>query len=99
MPARLHRTLALSLTHRRFTLNAYELRFATFYQAKEFLENQYKANLATWELLDKASKEALELMPKFPTLTEVIDKAVEINQFVSDANIAEIKKATKRLAV
>jgi hypothetical protein len=38
-------------------------------------------------------------MPQFPTLTEVIDKAVEINQFVSDANIAEIKKATKRLAV
>ena len=80
-------------------MTPYELRFATFYQAKEFLENQYKANLATWELLDKASKEALELMPKFPTLTEVIDKAVEINQFVSDANIAEIKKATKRLAV
>jgi hypothetical protein len=80
-------------------MTPYELRFATFYQAKEFLENQYKANLASWEVMDKASKEVVDLMPKFPTMAEIIDKAVEINQFVSDANVAEIKKATKRLTM
>jgi hypothetical protein len=32
-------------------------------------------------------------------MAEIIDKAVEINQFVSDANVAEIKKVTKRLTM
>ena len=80
-------------------MNPFEIRYAIFHTAKDILEAQYKANLASWEVMDKASKEVVDLMPKFPTMAEIINKAVEINQFVSDANVAEIKKVTKRLTM
>jgi hypothetical protein len=73
------------------------LRFSILNTAKEFLEQQYKANLAAFEALDKAAKEATELAPKFPTVEEVIEKAVEINKFVSDANERELTKIVKRV--
>ena len=78
-------------------MNPYELRFSILNTAKEFLEQQYKANLAAFEALDKATKEAADLAPKFPTVEEVIEKAVEINKFVSDANERELTKIVKRV--
>jgi len=78
-------------------MNPFELRFATFYQAKELLENTYKANIASWELLDKASKQASELAPKFPTISEIIDASLEINKFVSESTQQELTKAAKKL--
>jgi hypothetical protein len=78
-------------------MNPYELRFSILNTAKDFLEQQYKANLAAFEALDKATKEAAELAPKFPTVEEVIEKAVEINKFVSDANERELTKIVKRV--
>jgi hypothetical protein len=78
-------------------MNPFELRFSVFNTAKDFLEQQYKANLAAFEALDKAAKEASELAPKFPTMEEVIEKAVEINKFVSDANERELTKIVKRV--
>jgi hypothetical protein len=78
-------------------MNPYELRFSILNTAKEFLEQQYKANLAAFDALDKATKEASELAPKFPTVEEVIEKAVEINKFVSDANERELTKIVKRV--
>ncbi len=77
-------------------MNPFELRYSVFQTAKDFLEQQYKANLRTFELLDKAAKDATELAPKFPTVEEVIEKAVEINKFVSDANERELTKVVKR---
>lgn len=78
-------------------MNPFELRYSVFQTAKEFLEQQYKANLAAFDALDKATKEATDLAPKFPTVEEVIEKAVEINKFVSDANERELTKIVKRV--
>lgn len=78
-------------------MNPFELRFSVFNTAKDFLEQQYKANLAAFDAMDKAAKEASELAPKFPTMEEVIEKAVEINKFVSDANERELTKIVKRV--
>ena len=78
-------------------MNPFELRFATFYQAKELLENNYKASIATWELLDKASKQATELAPKFPTVAEIIEASLEINKFVSESAQQELTKAAKKI--
>jgi hypothetical protein len=78
-------------------MNPYELRFSILNTAKDFLEQQYKANLAAFDALDKAAKNAAELAPKFPTVEEVIEKAVEINKFVSDANERELTRVVKRV--
>jgi hypothetical protein len=78
-------------------MTPFELRFSVFNTAKDFLEQQYKANLAAFDAMDKAAKEAAELAPKFPTMEEVIEKAVEINKFVSDANERELTKIVKRV--
>ena len=78
-------------------MNPFELRYSVFQTAKDFLEQQYKANLQAFEMLDKATKEAKDLAPKFPTVEEVIEKAVEINKFVSDANERELTKIVKRV--
>ena len=78
-------------------MNPFELRYSVFQTAKEFLEQQYKANLQAFEMLDKAAKQATELAPKFPTVEEVIEKAVEINKFVSDANERELTRMVKRV--
>jgi CHAT domain-containing protein len=78
-------------------MNPFELRYSVFQTAKDFLEQQYRANLAAFDALDKAAKEAKDLAPKFPTVEEVIEKAVEINKFVSDANERELTKIVKRV--
>jgi hypothetical protein len=96
--AHLHRKLALSHTYtQEFYMTPYELRFSVFNAAKDFLEQQYKANLAVWEALDTATKNAAELAPKFPTMEEIIEKSIEINKFVSDANERELTKVVKRV--
>jgi len=78
-------------------MNPFELRFDILNTAKDFLEQQYKANLAAFDAMDKATKDAAKLAPKFPTMEEVIEKAVEINKFVSDANERELVKTVKRI--
>jgi hypothetical protein len=98
MPARLHRTLALHITTQKgITMNPFELRFATFTQAKELLENNYKASMAAWDLMDKTAKQLAETAPKFPTMEEVIDAAIQINKFVSDSTEKELTKAAKKI--
>jgi len=78
-------------------MNPFELRYSVFQTAKEFLEQQYKANLAAFDAMDKTAKDFAYLAPKFPTVEEVIEKAVEINKFVSDANERELTKIVKRV--
>ena len=79
-------------------MNPFELRYAIFHTAKDVLEAQYKANLAAWEALDKSSKDAVDLAPKFPTIEEIIEKAIEMNKFVSDSNERELAKVAKRIS-
>jgi hypothetical protein len=62
------------------------------------LEEQYKANLAAWEVLNKTSKKTEELAPSYPTMHEIIEKAIEINEFVSGAATKELTNAAKRLS-
>lgn len=78
-------------------MNPYELRFSILNTAKDFLDSQYKANLAAWELADKTVKKALDLAPKYPTMEEVIKKAIEINKFVSETGEQELINSVKRL--
>ena len=59
---------------------------------------QHEANMATWEVLNKTSKEAVELTPKFPTMEEIIDKAIEINTFVSGQTTKELTGLVKKMA-
>jgi hypothetical protein len=78
-------------------MNPFEMRYAVFHTAKDILESQYKANISAWELMDATSKQLVGLAPKFPTLDEIIEKAVEINKFVSEANEKELTKAAKKI--
>ena len=79
-------------------LSPFELRFSIFNTAKDLLVKQHEANMAAWELLNKTSKEAADLAPKFPTTEEIIDKAIEINTFISGQTTKELANAAKKLA-
>ena len=79
-------------------MTPFELRFNIFNSAKDLLETQYKANMANWEAMNKISKEVTELAPKYPTLDEIIDKAIEINRFVSSNTEKELANAVKRMS-
>lgn len=74
----------------------FELRYSIFHAAKDLLIQQHEANLAAWNALDKASKAATDLAPKFPTLSEIIDRAIEINTFVSSNTEKELGKIAKK---
>jgi hypothetical protein len=79
-------------------MNPFELRFSIFNTAKDLLVKQHEANLAAWEILNKTTKEAEELAPKFPTTEEIIDKAIEINTFISGNTTKELANIAKRMS-
>ena len=79
-------------------MNPFELRFSIFNTAKDLMVKQHEANLAAWEVLNKTTKEAAELAPAFPTTEEIIDKAIEINTFISGAYTKEMTNVAKKLA-
>ena len=78
-------------------MNPFELRYAIFAKAKELVEDQYKAHMAAWELMDKTTQEAKELCPKFPSLREVLDAALEINKFISETNEKAITHQARKM--
>lgn len=78
-------------------VSPFELRFNIFNSAKDLLIKQHEAQLAVWEALDKTSKKAQDLAPKYPTVEEIVDKAIEINKFISETGVNEITKLGKRL--
>jgi len=78
-------------------MNPFELRFSIFNTAKDILVKQHEANLAAWELLNKTSKKVEEAAPKYPTVDDIINTAVEINKFISETQINEFGKIAKRL--
>ena len=79
-------------------MNPFELRYSVFNTAKDLMVKQHEANMSAWELLNKTSKEAEELAPKFPTMEEIIDKAIEINTFISGQTTKELATVAKKLA-
>ena len=79
-------------------MNPFELRFSIFNTAKDLMIKQHEANLATWEVINKTTKEAEELAPKFPTMEEIIDKAIEINTFISGQTTKELTGLVKKMS-
>lgn len=79
-------------------VSPFELRFSIFNAAKDLMIKQHEANLAAWEVLNKTTKEATDLAPKFPTTEEIIDKAIEINTFISGQTTKELASVAKKLA-
>ena len=77
-------------------MNPFELRFSIFNTAKDILIKQHEANLMAWEVLNKGAKKAEEVSPKFPTIEEIVEKAIEINKFISETQVNEFTKAAKR---
>ena len=78
-------------------MNPFELRFSIFNAAKDLLVKQHEANLAVWNAMDEASKKAAELAPAYPTVEQIVEKATEINKFISETSVNEITKLGKRL--
>ena len=77
-------------------MNPFELRYSVFQTAKDFMEESYKAQLAAFEAAKKTTEQAIELAPSYPTLEEIIEKAIEINKFVSDNTERELGRVVKR---
>ena len=78
-------------------MNPFELRFSIFNAAKDLLVKQHEANLAVWNAMDEATKKAQELAPAYPTVEQIVEKATEINKFISETSVSEFTKLGKRL--
>jgi len=78
-------------------MNPFELRYDLLKTSKEFLTEQYNAQLKAWELADEAGKKLLENAPKFPTVEEVIANAVEMNKFISTTVESQLVDGVKRI--
>jgi hypothetical protein len=78
-------------------MNPFELRFNIFNTARDILVKQHEANMAVWNTLDEATKQAQNLVPKYPTIEEIVEKATEINKFISETSVNEFTKLGKRL--
>ena len=79
-------------------MNPFELRYDLLKTSKEFLTEQYNAQLKAWELADEAGKKLLENAPKFPTMHEIIDNAVEMNKFISNVVETQLVDGVKRMS-
>ena len=79
-------------------MNAFELRYDLLKTSKDFLTEQYNAQLKAWELADEAGKKMLENAPKFPTMHEIIDNAIEMNKFISNAVETQLVDGVKRMS-
>lgn len=79
-------------------MNPFELRYDLLKTSKEFLTEQYQAQLKAWELADEAGKKLLENAPKFPSMHEIIDNAIEMNKFISNAVETQLVDGVKRIS-
>jgi len=78
-------------------MNPFELRYDLLKTSKEFLTEQYNAQLKAWELADEAGKKLLENAPKFPTMEEIINNAIEMNRFISTTVETQLVDGVKKL--
>lgn len=78
-------------------MNPFELRYDLLKTSKEFLTEQYNAQLKAWELADEAGKKVLENAPKFPSMHEIVDNAIEMNKFISNAVETQLVDGVKRI--
>jgi len=78
-------------------MNPFELRYDLLKTSKEFLTEQYNAQLKAWEMADEAGKKMLETAPKFPTMEEIISNAIEMNKFISTTFETQLVDGVKKL--
>lgn len=78
-------------------MNPFELRYDLLKTSKEFLTEQYNAQLKAWEMADEAGKKLLETAPKFPTMEEIISNAIEMNKFISTTFETQLVDGVKKL--
>ena len=78
-------------------MSPFEIRYSIFNTAKDLMIKQHEANLAAWDVINKTTKEAEELAPQFPTMDEIIDKAIEINVFISGNTTKELTNLAKKM--
>jgi hypothetical protein len=64
---------------------------------KDFIDQQYEMQKRLAEVADKTTAAAIDLIPKMPTPSEVIGKAIEINKLVRDASEKELINSAKQL--
>jgi phage host-nuclease inhibitor protein Gam len=64
---------------------------------KDFIDQQYEMQKRLAEVADKATAAAIDLLPKMPTPTEVIDSTIEINKFYGKFMQDELTNAAKQL--
>jgi len=79
-------------------MSPFELRYDLLKTSKDFLTEQYNAQLKAWELADEAGKKLLENAPTFPTMNEIIDNAIEMNKFISNAVETQLIDGVKRMS-
>jgi hypothetical protein len=63
-------------------MNPFELRYQLLETARSMLENQYHAQVQAWEMLEKVTDGAP--YPKFPSFEDILNRAMEMNKFISD---------------
>lgn len=78
-------------------MTPFELRYAVFNTAKSFLEEQYNAQMEAFDIMNKTAEESAVLLPKFPTMAEILDAAIEINKFVSTSTEQHLVKTAQKL--
>jgi hypothetical protein len=61
-------------------MNPFELRYQLLESAKSMLEGQFHATMHLWDLTGKAGDP-----PKFPSFQDILDRATEMNKFISES--------------
>ena len=64
-------------------MNPFELRLNLLNMAKNMLDSQYQAQVKAWELMEKFTDN--NPYPKFPTFQDILDRAAEMNKFISES--------------
>ena len=60
-------------------MNAFELRYQLLESAKNMLETQFHSAMHLWDLMGKTTEP-----PKLPTFEDMLNRAKEMNAFISD---------------
>ena len=61
-------------------MNAFELCYQLLESAKSQLEQRFHAQMQLWDLTGKAGEP-----PKFPTFEDILERAKEMNKFISES--------------
>jgi hypothetical protein len=57
-----------------------QLRFQLLESARSMLEGQFHATMHIWDLAGKTNEP-----PKFPSFQDILDRAAEMNKFISES--------------